>query len=135
MKILSGRWLALLVGVALVSGAGSAFAGQAKPADPPPVRVGGDIKPPVKIKDGPLVYPTAARNSKVQGVVIVEATIGIDGKITATKVIRSIAQLDDAAVKSIKMREYKPTLVNGVAVPVIMTMPVVFTPDSGPVAA
>ena len=100
-----------------------------KPGDPPPVRVGGDIKPPVKVKDLKPVYPVLAKQTKVQGVVIIEATIGTDGKVQNTKVLRSVRLLDEAAVTAVKGQEYKPTIVNGKAVPVIMTVPINFVMD------
>ena len=45
-----------------------------------PVRVGGNIKQPTKVKDVKPVYPPIAQSARVQGVVIIEATIGPDGK-------------------------------------------------------
>jgi protein TonB len=93
----------------------------------PTVRVGGDIKPPIKVKNVPPVYPALARQSRIEGVVIIDATIGTDGKVKDTKVIRSIPALDTAAVSAVRAWEFKPTLVNGQAVQVIMTIPVNFT--------
>ena len=60
-------------------------------------------------------------------VVIIEATIGPDGRVTDTKVLRSIPLLDQAAVDAVKQWTYTPTLLNGVPVPVIMTVTVNFT--------
>src|SRR5688572_26906923 len=102
-------------------------AGQDKPTTPPPVRVGGAIKMPVKTKDTKPVYPPLAIQNRTQGVVILEVTVGVDGKVTATKVLKSINMLNEAAIEAAKGREFKPTMVNGVAVPVIMTMPIIFT--------
>lgn len=101
--------------------------GGGKADAPETVRVGGDIKPPLKVKNVPPVYPQIAITSHTQGVVILEATIGTDGKVKETKVIRSIKQLDDAAITAVRAWEYKPTLVSGKAVQVIMTIPVNFT--------
>jgi len=98
-----------------------------KPDAPETVRVGGDIRPPLKMKNVAPVYPQIAITSHTQGVVILEATIGTDGKVKDTKVIRSIKQLDDAAITAVRAWEYKPTLVSGKAVQVIMTIPVNFT--------
>ena len=95
-------------------------------ADPSTVHVGGDIKPPLKTKNVPPVYPQIAITSKTQGVVILEATIGTDGKVKDTKLLRSIKQLDDAAITAVRAWEFKPTLVNGKPVQVIMTIPVNF---------
>lgn len=101
--------------------------GGGKTDAPETVRVGGDIKPPLKIKNVPPVYPQIAITSHTQGVVILDATIGTDGKVKDTKILRSIKQLDDAAVAAVRAWEYKPTLVNGKPVQVIMTIPVNFT--------
>ena len=43
------------------------------------------------------------------------------------KVLRSIPLLDAAAIEAVKQWQYTPTLLNGVPVPVIMTVTVNFT--------
>jgi len=97
------------------------------PPPPPPVRVGGNIKPPTKTKNVPPVYPPIAQSARVQGVVIIEATIGPAGRVQEARVIRSIPLLDAAALDAVKQWEFSPTLLNGVPVPVIMTVTVNFT--------
>ena len=102
----------------------------APPPPPPPqapVRVGGNIKPPTKTRDIKPIYPAIAQSARVQGVVIIEATIGPDGKVKDAKVLRSIPLLDQAALDAVKQWEFTPTLLNGVPVPVIMTVTVNFT--------
>ena len=77
----------------------------APPPPPPPqapVRVGGNIKPPQKVKDVKPVYPSIAQSARVQGVVIIEATIGPDGKVKDAKVLRSIPLLDQAALDAVQ---------------------------------
>ena len=103
---------------------------EAPPPPPPPqapVRVGGNIKPPTKTRDVKPVYPAIAQSARVQGVVIIEATIGPDGRVKDAKVLRSIPLLDQAALDAVKQWEFTPTLLNGVPVPVIMTVTVNFT--------
>jgi TonB family protein len=92
-----------------------------------PVRVGGKIKAPTKTKDVKPVYPTNARSARIAGVVIIEATVGVDGKVTDAKVLRSVPMLDQAALDAVKQWEYSPTLLNGVPVPVVITVTVTFT--------
>jgi TonB family protein len=92
-----------------------------------PVRVGGNIAPPKKIKDVPPVYPAMAQQARVQGIVIIEATIGTDGTVRNTRVLRSVPLLDPAALEAVSQWEYEPTLLNGVRVPVIMTVTVNFS--------
>jgi len=104
---------------------------EAPPPPPPPpaapVRVGGNIKPPQKTKHVNPVYPAIAQSARVQGVVIIEATIGQNGKVTDARVLRSIPLLDQAAMDAVRQWEFSPTLLNGVPVAVIMTVTVQFT--------
>ncbi len=90
------------------------------------VRVGGQIKPPTKIKDVKPVYPAIAQSARVSGVVMIEATIGEDGKVVDAKVVRSIPVLDQAALDAVRQWEYTPTLLNGVPVPVVVTVTINF---------
>jgi protein TonB len=90
------------------------------------VRVGGKVKAPVKTKDVKPEYPAAAKSAKVQGAVIIEATIGADGKVIDAKVLRSVSMLDQAALDAVRQWEFSPTLLNGKPVPVKMTVTVNF---------
>jgi TonB family protein len=96
-------------------------------APPEPVRPGGHIKPPVRIKYQVPDYPPLARANKIHGVVIIEAIIGVDGKVQEARVLRSIQFLDQAALDAVRSWEYTPTLLNGKPTPVIMTVTVRFT--------
>ena len=97
------------------------------PPPPAPVRVGGNIKPPTKTRDVKPTYPPIAQSARVQGVVIIEATIGPEGSVQEAKVLRSIPLLDAAALDAVKQWVFTPTLLNGQPVPVIMTVTVNFT--------
>lgn len=92
-----------------------------------PVRVGGDIKEPVKIKSVAPIYPPDAQRARVQGTVILEAVIDTDGTVKQARVLRSAPGLDESAVNAVRQWEYTPTIFNGVAVPVIMTVTVTFS--------
>jgi protein TonB len=94
-----------------------------------PVRIGGQIRAPTKIKDVKPVYPAIARSARVAGVVTIEATIGPDGKVIDATVVRSIPLLDQAALDAVRQWEYTPTLLNGVPVPVLVTVTINFTPQ------
>jgi len=102
-----------------------------------PVRVGGAIRAPRKIVDAQPVYPPIAQSARVQGVVILEITIGTDGSVSDAKVLRSIPLLDQAALDCVRQWKYETTQLNGTPVPVIMTVTVNFAmqdarPDSPP---
>jgi protein TonB len=103
---------------------------EAPPPPPPPtapVRVGGNIRPPTKTRHVNPQYPPIAQSARVQGIVIIEATIGPNGRVQEAKVLRSIPLLDQAALDAVRQWEFTPTLLNGVPVPVIMTVTVQFT--------
>jgi TonB family protein len=97
-------------------------------AAPGAFRVSGQTKAPERIKYVAPVYPAAAADARISGIVIVEATVGKDGSVTEAHVIRSIAQLDQAALDAVKQWKYTPTTLNGAPVPVIVTATVNFTP-------
>jgi TonB family protein len=85
------------------------------------------IQPPRKTRHVPPVYPPIALAARVQGIVIIEATIDAKGSVTNPRVIRSIPLLDAAALEAVRQWEFTPTYLNGIAVPVIMTLTVNFT--------
>lgn len=93
------------------------------------MHVGGNVKPPLKVKDAKPVYPEIARQSRTQGVVILEITIGTDGKVKAVKALKSITLLEAAAVDAAKKWEFKPTIIDGKPTAVIMPVAVNFTLD------
>src|SRR5262249_25097918 len=109
----------------IVGGVSEAPAPPPPPA--PPTRGRGSIKAPQKIKDVKPTYPAIAQSARVQGVVIIEATIGPNGQVQEAKVLRSIPLLDQAALDAVRQWVFTPTLLNGVPVPVIMTVTVNFT--------
>ena len=90
-------------------------------------RVTGDFPGPRRIKYVPAVYPAAARAAGVRGSVEIEATIDARGHVSDARVIRSVPMLDQAAIDAVGQWEFAPTVVNGVAVPVVMTVTIFFS--------
>lgn len=91
-----------------------------------PLRIGGQFKPPAKLRDVKPLYPPEAQVTGVQGVVIIEAIIDASGQVAATRVLRSIPMLDAAAVEAVGQWLFTPSLVNGVPTAVMMTTTVNF---------
>jgi protein TonB len=87
-----------------------------------PVRVGGEIEPPKKLKDVKPEYPDTARAARVEGTVVLEAVIDSRGVVTDVRVLKSIPLLDAAAVEAVRQWRYQATMLNGQAVPVVMTV-------------
>jgi protein TonB len=93
------------------------------------LRVGSKIAAPTKLVHVDPVYPEVARAAKVQGVVIVEARIEADGTVSDVKILRSIPLLNQAALDAVRQWVFRPVLLNGAPVPVIMTVTVPFRLD------
>jgi protein TonB len=112
--------------------AGVPLLGSSAPAPMPPptptklLRPGGDIRPPSKTRHVAPVYPAIALANRVQGLVILDAVIGENGRVRDVRVLRSVPLLDQAAVDAVRQWQFTPTLLNGQAVPVVMTVTVAF---------
>jgi protein TonB len=108
-----------------------ALADEAPPPSPPPspppmLRVGGSIRPPQKIFDVAPVYPPIAMAARKEGLVILEAVIAEDGSVRDARVLRSVPLLDAAALEAVRQWRFIPTVLNGQAVAVVMTVTVAF---------
>jgi protein TonB len=105
----------------------SVMTGPAPPWAEGAIRVGGQIRQPMKVKHVAPVYPLEAKEAKVTGVVILEARIEADGRVINARILRSIPPLDQAALDAVKQWEFTPTLMNGVPTPVMMTVTIQFS--------
>ena len=75
-----------------------------------------------------LQYPEIAKENGIKGRVILQFTIGVDGKLTDIKVVRGVDKaLDDEAVRVVKSSpRWTPGMMEGRAVNVTYTFPVIF---------
>jgi TonB family protein len=113
-----------------ISVKGRRGSGAAAPAaGPVRVRVGGNIKPPMKLKDVKPVYPESAQEAGHEGVVDIEAVIGKDGSVTAARVTSPeiYPELASAALEAVRQWKFSATLLNGSPVEVVMNVSVSFT--------
>jgi TonB family protein len=78
-----------------------------------PIRAVGEIRPPRLIKKVFPVYPKAARQARVEGIVIFEIMTDIYGRVQETRVLRSVQLLDQAAVDAVRQWRYEPLIING----------------------
>ena len=72
------------------------------------------------------VYPPDAVTARVEGTVVVEATVDEDGNVISVKVLRSIAPLDQAAIGAVSQWRYSPLRVNNEAAQFVITVNVSF---------
>ena len=98
------------------------------PPPPPqgPIHLSSGMQPPRRLVNVDPVYPRMAQVARVEGVVILEATIDAHGRVVDVRVLRSVPLLDQAAVDAVRQWIYTPTLLNGVPVPIVMTVTVNF---------
>ncbi len=92
-----------------------------------PIRVGGNVKPPVRISTPKPQYTEIALKARIEGTVIIEAVINRRGEVTNTKVLKGLPMgLEEEAVKALKRWKYQPGTLNGKPVDVIFTVSVHF---------
>jgi TonB family protein len=83
--------------------------------------------PPRKTKHVAPVYPQEAKDAHVQGAVVILARVGPDGRVSVARVLRSITQLDQAALDAVMQWEFERVVLDGEAVPYLITATVQFS--------
>jgi TonB family protein len=74
------------------------------------------IQPPKKTRYVKPVYPKAALDARVQGEVLLEIVIGTDGRVDDARILKSVPQLDQAAIEATLAARYEPVEINGIPV-------------------
>ena len=116
---------------------GGVFGGVVKGIPPPapavaqgpkaPVRVGGEVKPPRLLFAPELQYPTLARQARLSGVVVIEAIIDENGKVTGMRAISGHPLLIPAALNAVAKRQYEPTILDGQPTPIDLRVEIKFS--------
>ena len=92
-----------------------------------PLRVGGDVKAPVVIQRVDPVYPAEARNDRIEGIVILEATIDRTGHVRNAVVLKPLPDgLSEAALDALKQWTFAPGTLDGKPVDVLFNVTVAF---------
>lgn len=72
-------------------------------------------------------YPALAVKARIQGIVILEATVNEDGDVTDVRLLRSANPLlDKEAIAAVRQWRYSPVVLNGVRVPFILSVSLSF---------
>ena len=91
------------------------------------IRVGGNVEGARLVDNLPPEYPESALQKGIQGVVLIEAVISIEGVPMSLKVLSSPSDdLAKAASDAVSEWKYSPTLLNGNPVEVVTTIAVAF---------
>jgi TonB family protein len=99
------------------------------PKQPTPssrVRVGGNAASSNLIHKVPPVYPQGAKDSHIQGTVVLETYVNKDGLVDNLKLLSGHPLLAQAAIDAVRQWTYKPTLLNGQPVDIVTTVTVNF---------
>ena len=92
----------------------------------PRTREGRQIKEPRKTKYVAPKWPENALRAGLNGPVVLECEVGIDGRVKDVKVLYGYRSLAEAAEEAVRKWRYSTTELDGKAVPVIMTVTVNF---------
>lgn len=100
---------------------------------PPPcgtTEVGGNLKPPMKLRDVRPIYKPELIANNVEGEVLLQALIGVDGKVRGVEVVSAVdLDLEEAAIKAVSQWEFSPTYLNCQTVEVRMFVSARFAID------
>ncbi|MEW5900094.1 MAG: energy transducer TonB, partial [Acidobacteriota bacterium] len=72
----------------------------------------GEVRPKIIKKVDP-VYPEAARKAGIQGIVLLEARTDEKGNVVQVRVLKSIPELDQAAIDALRQWKYEPCVIDG----------------------
>ncbi|MEP7028483.1 MAG: energy transducer TonB [Candidatus Eisenbacteria bacterium] len=70
--------------------------------------------------------PELARQAGVEGTVVVQALVGIDGRVRDTRVIKSVPLLNGAAQAAVRQWRFKPAATGGSPVATWVSVPMAF---------
>src|SRR5215469_745575 len=91
-----------------------------------PIRVGGHVREPQVIKRVEPAYPALARQTHMQGVVLIDAILDEHGNVVELKVVSGPVLLIQAALDAVRQWKYEPTYLNDEPVAVQMNIIVTF---------
>ena len=95
---------------------------------PGPFRVGGGVLPPRKIYAPQPLYTEEARQGRIQGVVLLEAIIDVDGSVVRVRVLKGLPMgLTESAVETAQQWRFEPATRNGQPVAVYLNLTVRFS--------
>lgn len=85
---------------------------------------------PEAIHSVPPEYPERARAAGISGTVMVQVLVARDGQVREVKIVKSIPELDEAAIEAARQYRFKPARSEEVAVPVWVAVPMQFPPPA-----
>jgi protein TonB len=117
-------------GQGIIGGTGPAIAPPKPAAAPARIKQGGEVTAASIISQTRPVYPSLARQARIQGAVVLHAIIDKDGKVAQLEIVSGHPLLVQSALDAVKQWRYKATQLNGEPVEVDTTIQVTFTMGS-----
>jgi TonB family protein len=93
-------------------------------------RPGNGVETPRLLKEIKPQYTAQAMRAKIQGEVLLECVVGVDGSVGNIRVVRSLDSsfgLDQEAIKAARQWRFAPGTRQGQPVPVLVTIAIAFT--------
>ncbi len=112
----------------ILSGASASYLPRppADSAPKSPIRVGGEVKAPRLVFRVDPVYPSLLQRARVVGDVVIDAVIDPQGNVAEMQPVSGHRLLIPAALDALRHWKYEPTILNGQAVPVELTVTITF---------
>jgi len=116
--------------IAVGGGTSSEIASLARPAggSVPAMVAQSDLVNAKAIRAVPAVYPDIAKTRRLSGTVIVQVTVGKDGKVSNMKFVSGPMIFRDSAFEAVKQWLFKPATLNGQPIEQETEIKVIFTP-------
>jgi TonB family protein len=95
-----------------------------------PRRPGNGVSDPILVRDVKPAFTSEAMRARVQGSVLVECVVNVDGSVSNARVVRSLDTafgLDQEALKAARQWRFRPGMFQGEPVPVQITIELIFT--------
>lgn len=96
-----------------------------------PIRVGGRIKAPRPVAQPAPIYPVLAKQTRLEGIVSIDAVIDTEGNVVEMRVVSGPPLLIPAAVNAVRNWKYEPTFLNDQAIAVQLIVTVNFRLQQG----
>jgi protein TonB len=71
------------------------------------------MTPPGLVSGPPLEYTQQAIEREIEGTMLVECVVSVDGTVHACKVLKGLPFMDRAVVQNLEQRRYKPATLAG----------------------
>ena len=86
----------------------------------------GYVEPPKPLHQPKPEYPSLARKRGIEGSVLLQVLVGLDGSVKDIKVLRGIDELNQAAIEAVKKWKFRPATSKGQAIACWVAAPIWF---------